>query len=179
MLAGGARPALSLYLDVDPAGAVVATHSRCERVTIAANLRHGDLDSVFTEEALATGAVAHPFGAEIGALWRLAAQLQAARGKADAAGEQQRTEYNFYVDGGSVRIIPRRRGSPIDKLVAEMMIYANAEWGRAAARGGLSGGLPRAERRCCAHDDGADAPMTGWAWRSMRGRVHPCGAMST
>jgi exoribonuclease-2 len=32
-----------------------------------------------------------------------------------------------------VRIGPRRRGSPLDKLVAEMMIFANSSWGELLA----------------------------------------------
>lgn len=174
LLEGGARPALSLYLDVDASGAVVATKSCCERVTIAANLRHRDLEHVFTPEALAAGAIEHPFGAPIAALWRLAASLQAARGKADVANEQQRTEYNFYVDDGRVRIVERRRGSPIDKVVAEMMIYANAEWGRALRAAGFAaayrvqtGGVARMATVPGAHDGLGVAQYT-WASSPLR-----------
>ena len=171
---GGARPALSLYLEVDAAGAIVATQSRCERVTIAANLRHGELENIFTEEALTNGTVKHRFGVEISALWRLASQLQAARGKAGVANEQQRTEYNFYVDDGRVRIVERRRGSPIDKLVAEMMIYANTEWGRAlreaefaAAYRAQSGGVARMTTVPTQHD-GLGAAQYAWASSPLR-----------
>jgi exoribonuclease-2 len=38
-----------------------------------------------------------------------------------------------------VRIIERRRGSPMDKVVAEMMILANTEWGRQLAEFGVPG----------------------------------------
>jgi exoribonuclease-2 len=49
----------------------------------------------------------------------------------------QRKEYNFQVDWssitadgpGRIAIIERPRGSPLDKLVAELMIVANASWG--------------------------------------------------
>ena len=47
LLAGSARPALSLYLEVDPGGVIVTSHSVCERVPIAANLRHGELDHAY------------------------------------------------------------------------------------------------------------------------------------
>jgi exoribonuclease-2 len=170
---GGARPALSLYLEVDAAGAIVATHSCCERVTIAANLRHGELEDVFSATALAGGAIEHRFGAEITALWRLAGRLQAQRGKADAV-EQQRTEYNFYVDAGRVRIVARRRGSPIDKVVAEMMIYANTEWGRtlreagfAAAYRAQTGGVARMTTVPTPHD-GLGAAQYAWASSPLR-----------
>ncbi len=173
LLEGAARPALSLYLEVDAAGAIVSTHSRCERVPIAANLRHGELEDVFTEQALANGGIEHRFGKEITALWRLAAQLQAARGKADA-NEQQRVEYNFYVDDGRVRIVERRRGSPIDKLVAEMMIHANAEWGRALREAGYigayraqTGGVARMTTVPTPHD-GLGVQQYAWSSSPLR-----------
>jgi len=40
-----------------------------------------------------------------------------------------RVDYNFKVDGERVSIVPRKRGSPIDKVVSELMIFANAHWG--------------------------------------------------
>lgn len=173
LLEGAARPALSLYLEVDAAGAIVSTHSLCERVTIAANLRHGELENVFTVEALTNGGVAHRFGREITALWRLALQLQAARGKADA-NDQQRVEYNFYVDDDRVRIVERRRGSPIDKLVAEMMIHANAEWGRALSEAGFvaayraqTGGVARMTTVPTPHD-GLGVQQYAWASSPLR-----------
>ena len=173
LLEGDARPALSLYLEVDATGAIVSTHSLCECVPIAANLRHGELENVFTEQALAIGGIEHRFGKEITALWRLAAQLQAARGKADAH-EQQRVEYNFYVDDGRVRIVERRRGSPIDKLVAEMMIHANAEWGRALREAGYigayraqTGGVARMTTVPTPHD-GLGVQQYAWSSSPLR-----------
>jgi exoribonuclease-2 len=139
-LAGdGERCALSLYAEVGMDGAVVNTRSRCERVPIADNLRHGTLEEVFNVDALAAGTIAHEFGAELTFLWHFAQHLQAARGKADVEGEIQRAEYNFYVDDGRVRITERKRGSPVDKVVSELMIYANAEWGGQLARAGYAG----------------------------------------
>jgi exoribonuclease-2 len=38
-------------------------------------------------------------------------------------------DYSFYVEDGRVRIVPRKRGAPLDKLVSEMMILANTSWG--------------------------------------------------
>ena len=32
-----------------------------------------------------------------------------------------------------MRIVPRKRGAPLDKLVAEMMILANSSWGELLA----------------------------------------------
>ena len=40
-----------------------------------------------------------------------------------------RVDYNFKLDGERISIVPRKRGSPIDKVVSELMIFANAHWG--------------------------------------------------
>ena len=174
LAAGDARPVLSLYLDVDAECAVVGSESRCERVAVAANLRHGALEDRFTAEALTAGVVDHDYGAEIGVLWRLAQQLQAARGKADPAAEQQRTEYNYYVENGRVRIVERRRGSPIDKVVAELMIRANADWGGAlraaeyaAAYRVQTGGVARMTTAPAPHD-GLGVAQYAWSSSPLR-----------
>ena len=171
---GGERCALSLYAEVAPDGAVVATRSCSERVPIVANLRHGALDAVFNAEALAAGDIAHEFGPELKFLWQFALHLQAARGKADVAGEIQRAEYNFYVDDGRVRIVERKRGSPVDKVVSEMMIYANAEWGGQLAKAGYvaiyraqSGGVARMTTVASRHD-GLGVAQYAWASSPLR-----------
>mgnify|MGYP003346995689 CR=1 FL=1 len=55
---------------------------------------------------------------------------EALRGAVDS-GQEARPEYNFYVEGERVRITERRRGTPIDKVVSELMIYVNTEWAAA------------------------------------------------
>jgi exoribonuclease-2 len=42
---------------------------------------------------------------------------------------QRNTDFNFYVDGEHITITPRRRGSPLDTIVAELAILANSSWG--------------------------------------------------
>src|SRR5919106_526391 len=63
-------------------------------------------------------------------LWRAALALEARRGK-PAAGAA--LDYSFHVENDRVRIVPRKRGSPLDKLVSEMMILANSAWGELLA----------------------------------------------
>jgi exoribonuclease II len=174
-LAGdGERCALSLYAEVGADGAVVSTRSRCERVPVTSNLRHGTLEAVFNIDALAAGPIAHEFGAELKFLWHFAQHLQAARGKADVEGEIQRAEYNFYVDDGRVRITERKRGSPIDKVVSELMIYANAEWGGQLARAGYvaiyraqNGGVARMTTVASRHE-GLGVAQYAWASSPLR-----------
>ena len=174
LAAGAECCALSLYAEVGADGAVVATRSRCERLPIAANLRIGALEEAFNADALASGKVAHEFGGELIYLWQFARHLQTARGKADSEADNQRTEYNFYVYGDRVRIVERKRGSPIDKVVSELMIYANAEWGGALARAGYvaiyraqSGGVARMTTVASRHD-GLGVPQYSWTSSPLR-----------
>lgn len=129
---GSERAVLSLYANVDAELAPIGFDTRIERVTIAANLRHDTLEDRFNERTLAAGEMDFPWGRELQLLWRFAARLEIARGKADNGPDRQ--DYNFYVEDDRVRIVERRRGSPVDKLVAEMMILANSEWGRQLAQ---------------------------------------------
>jgi len=128
LAAGRECPALSLYLELTPELEIAATRSVAERVRIAANLRHDALEPEFNEERLAAGHTAYRFGPELTLLWKLAARLEKARGKAEPG--VARADFNFYVEDDRVRIVERRRGSPIDKVVSELMILANSEWAR-------------------------------------------------
>lgn len=134
--AGRHLPALSLYVDVDPDSlAIIARETRLQCVRIDANLRHDQLDEVVTEERIAAGAlddVAH--GRALSFLWHFARTLQAARevvrGKPEPTG---RVDYTFRVEGegdaARVEIVARRRGAPLDLIVAELMVLANSHWG--------------------------------------------------
>jgi exoribonuclease-2 len=140
---GAAHPALSLYVETAPDGTPLTRDTRLERVTIAANLRLDSIGDAFAGPASA-GEV--EWTDELRALWRLARKFEAARGKADPA----RIDYSFYVDwhaapDGRVSIVPRPRGSPLDKLVAELMIQVNERWGALLADAGVPG-LYRAQQ---------------------------------
>jgi exoribonuclease-2 len=135
LCAGRDCPAISLYLEVGSDYAVRGSSSRVERVPVAANLRHHDIEPVFNEKTLAEGGPDFAYKRELTLLWEFATVLEAGRGKPSA--NQQNTEYSFSVDWaepeGRVDIVERRRGSPLDKLVAELMIGANATWGKLLA----------------------------------------------
>jgi exoribonuclease-2 len=132
------RPALSMYLDVADDFTVFATSSRLEQVRVAANLRHDTLEEHFNEYALAAGNVDYPFGKELLALWNFARKMEAVRGKTNDS-NNERIDYCFNVKDDHITISPRRRGSPIDKVVSELMIYVNAEWGKQLADSGVAG----------------------------------------
>ncbi len=141
LAAGGARPALSLYADFDLAsGECRQVETRVERVPIAENLRHDRLDDRVTEAMLDDGdaeADGVPRRRELAALWRIANHLR--RGREEVRGKPEptsRADFHFRLDeapdGGEprVRIEQRRRDAPLDRIVAEFMIFANSTWGR-------------------------------------------------
>ncbi len=138
-------PAISLYLDVSPGLAIVGEETRIERVPIAANLRHHDIEPVFNDETVHEGGPDFRLKHELTLLWDLATVLEAGRGK--AAGNEDRIDYSFAVDWqtetadgpGHVSIGRRLRGSPMDKLVAELMIHANTTWGKLLDSAGVPG----------------------------------------
>jgi exoribonuclease II len=146
LAAGRECPAVSLYLDVSPALAVTAFESKVERIPVAANLRHHDIEPFFNETTLSQENVPDfPWKRELVLLWELATVLEAGRGKPSANSDQ--VDYSFYVDWtmetadgpGHVTISDRKRGSPMDKLVAELMIHANATWGKMLDQAGVPG----------------------------------------
>ncbi len=130
---GAERPACSLYFDLRTDDfAVESNHTRVERVRIAANLRHQEVEEL--DAAFLTGASCEDisYSRELNTLWKFAGVLERGRGKSSSGPE--RSDYTFRVDGDGenvrINIIERRRGTPLDKLVAELMIAVNSTWGR-------------------------------------------------
>jgi exoribonuclease-2 len=142
---GNDCPALSLYAVLNPQDwTVVSTTTRAERVPIKRNLRLNDLDAIVTEEALAGGEGDYPHKEELGFLWQWALQLEAGRmKKREAFGlkpeQANRVDFNFYVEDDVVTIVRRKRGAPLDKIVAELMIFANSTWGKLLHDSGVPG----------------------------------------
>ncbi len=149
--------ALSLYLTLDEATlAITGSQTRLEQVAIAANLRHDQLDSVFTEaffeQAQATPLKPPadvPWGVELTFLHRLAKHLKAGRELVRGKPENfNRPDYNFKLDNPAgqeprgdetVSIGTRQRGAPLDLIVAEAMILANSTWGQWLDEHGVPG----------------------------------------
>jgi len=180
--AGRDCPALSLYVDVASDLRILGHETRIERVPVIANLRHHDIEPVFNAETLAGELPEFPWRDELKLLWEFATVLEAGRGKPSA--NQASFDFNFYVDwetqtadgAGFVRIQRRRRGSPLDKLVAELMILANSTWGRQLHEAGIpaiyraqTGGRVRMTTAAAPHDGlGVDC----YAWSSSPLRRH-------
>ncbi|MFC3684338.1 ribonuclease catalytic domain-containing protein [Hydrogenophaga luteola] len=155
--AGRDCPAVSLYVSVDEATLELKdSRTVLERVPIAHNLRHDQLDSVITEAWLTGEASVGTASDEIAALqpqlafiFRLAkhlkAQREVVRGKPETF---TRPDYTFKLQGvagdepdGSETVLigTRSRGAPLDLMVAEAMILANSTWGQWLAACGVPG----------------------------------------
>ncbi len=144
LLEGRDCPAVSLYATFDEESlALSGVETRVERVSISRNLRHDQLDAFVTEQWLQSGGDAdHPVAGlhpELSFLHRLARQLKAQREIVRGKPENfNRPDYNFRLVGNDgaeptgeeqVEISIRRRGAPLDLIVAEAMILANSSWG--------------------------------------------------
>ncbi len=141
LTAGRQCPAVSLYVTLDEASLEVQSReTRLKRVDIVANLRHDQLDEVITEAALLGEAPAtYGFAGELAFAFRLArhlkAQREVVRGKPELF---NRPDYSFRLldnegrepkGDEAVQIGTRKRGAPLDLIVAEAMILANSHWG--------------------------------------------------
>ena len=145
--AGKLRPAVSLYVEANLAtGEMTSTETRLERIRVAENLRHDRLDDAITTEALNDPSADVPYAEWVRPLWRyaqhLTAQRDAVRGKTES---NNRVEYSFILEGPHddpdtpVRLVPRRRDAPLDRIIAELMILANNLWGGLLAQHGVPG----------------------------------------
>ena len=122
----------------------MSRESSSVRLRVVREVCDKDGEPLFNEETLAAGLPEFRFRDELKLLWEFATVLEAGRGKAGQV--QNQTDYNYVVDWavdeppepGHVTIEQRKRGSPLDKLVAELMIAANSGWGRDLADAGVA-----------------------------------------
>jgi exoribonuclease-2 len=155
LLEGRDCPAISLYVTMDEATLEIRDSvTRIELVPIASNLRHDVLDTTFTEaffEAAHAGTVSAEtlWASELTFLHRLAKHLKGLREIVRGKPENfNRPDYNFKLDNPSgnapegdekVSINIRKRGAPLDLIVAEAMILANSTWGEWLDQHGVPG----------------------------------------
>ena len=130
---GKSPAALSLYATVDAAMQVTSTETRVERVPMTSNLRIGALDELGWMDPANDSNEKHAFAMRT--LYAFAQVRASARGEQ----AQNRVDYSFAIHGDPdaadcrVEIGPRKRGSPVDTLVSELMIFANVTWAGALA----------------------------------------------
>ena len=158
LMEGRDCPSVSLYVTFhEETLEIQSSETKLERVPIAHNLRHDQLDSVVTEQWLTDASFNHEnvtqpaagLREQLSFLHRLARDLKAkreiVRGKPETF---NRPDYNFRLqsnDGAepqgdeTVLISIRQRGAPLDLIVAEAMILANSTWGSWLAEMGVPG----------------------------------------
>ena len=154
---GAPRPALSIYVDIDADGLVnrESLQMRSEMVPMAANLRLEDLEHLVSEESLLDDGATYPYRKELAVLWKAAKLLHAGRQekrmvnglRAEQLGvlDPNALARDFYFEvehlNGEerVEIVPRQRGSVLDTIVAEWMIFCNSASGQLLADHGLPG----------------------------------------
>ena len=155
---GRANPAVSLYVTVNEATLeVTAAETRLERVPVEVNFRHDQLDHIVTEDWLANPEVQYENTPQrlldkreqLSFLHRFAQHLKAQREVVRGKPENfTRPDYNFKLVGNDkgepdgseqVQISTRKRGAPLDLIVAEAAIVANSTWGLMLAEHGVPG----------------------------------------
>jgi exoribonuclease-2 len=135
-------PVVSLYGLFDAhSSALISTRSAVDTVHIAKNLRLHSLETWLTSDAVSGQTpipAGEPFGVELVRLHEIANVLKQRRSAKDNI---DYIDYNFEIvdDGANVDISQRARGSPIDTIVAEFMIFANSEWGKLLAENSVAG----------------------------------------
>ncbi|WP_373707107.1 ribonuclease catalytic domain-containing protein [Neisseria dentiae] len=139
--AGGHRPAVSIYFDVDADFNISAPVHKIEAVYIAENLRIQAIEPHFNTETGLDAEGQAMFNHHQDLIWlhRFAVARQKARGKYEP---ERAPQYDYGIElneDGSVAVSRRERGSPIDTLVSEMMILANSTWAQMLDENGLPG----------------------------------------
>lgn len=139
--AGKSVPVVSLFINVDSAMTPMSHETRVHRLLITHNLRLQEVEAPFNQAALQaktqSGGVNpttlklpqnFPEALAMDRLWKFALQRETERIANGASAQFHSTEYRFEVRDGEVIVSKRPRGAPMDELVAELMIYANAYW---------------------------------------------------
>jgi exoribonuclease-2 len=156
LIEGRDCPAVSLYVTFDEATlAITGSETKIERVSIAVNLRHDQLEGIITDATLSGEAAAdYAYAPELAFAFRVAKHLKAQREVVRGKPENfNRPDYSFKLEGklegkldgaepdGTEQVIigTRQRGSALDLIVAEAMILANSTWGGWLAEHGVPG----------------------------------------
>ena len=150
--AGRECPAVSLYLTIDEATLAIQSFTdpaRARRDRRQPAPRPARCDGHRSQPDRRGAGRLSPIANELRFAYRLARQLK--HGRETVRGKPEtfnRPDYSFRLEGqdGSeprgdeaVSITPRRRGAPLDLIVAEAMILANSTWGGWLAECGVPG----------------------------------------
>ena len=129
-------PVVSLYADIDPAFEVLKVETKIEYLTVEDNLDLSSIDQYFDPELGVNQPSECPRGRELNVLFQFANKLREMRGESRT--HIHRKEYSFSVNDDRVTIQPRRRGSPVDVIVSELMIFSNSKWASELKQAGIA-----------------------------------------
>jgi exoribonuclease-2 len=145
---GNLCPAISLYMQVDKQFNISNVNTKINTIHVKHNLRYDKLENLITVDAITNKTGDYLYKEEIIELWNFANHLfnnrQIMRQSFGLRPEMQhQTDYSFNIttenDIEKVEIKQRVRGSPLDKIVSELMILANSTWAENINDIGLSG----------------------------------------
>ena len=139
---GMTHPVVSIYTTFHteraPNEAFTDVETRVERIRITENLRHDTPQMQLSTADLEGARADYPQAPHLKVLWqgvqKLSAIRDAVRGKPE---NNNRADFSYELDNAAgstpsgeerVTINQRMRGSPIDKIVSEWMIFANVQW---------------------------------------------------
>ena len=139
---GAIHPVVSIYTTFHtervPNEAFTDVETRVERIRITENLRHDTPQMQLSTADLEGARADYPQAQHLKVLWqgvqKLSAIRDAVRGKPE---NNNRADFSYELDNAAgstpsgeerVTINQRMRGSPIDKIVSEWMIFANVQW---------------------------------------------------
>ena len=143
--AGKTVPAVSLYLNVSKDFEILSFESKLEKIAVADNLRIQKLEPFFNAQSVADieNQPDFPYKKELYFLWQFAVFQNAKRG---GKNNQGLGDFIFEIEGDlknpescTIQIFARERGTPIDTLVAELMILANSLWGKTISDANAAG----------------------------------------
>ena len=136
------KPVVSIYVTFNSQAdtfetALTDIETRVERVRVADNLRHDVPALQLSIDDLEGERSDYPQSDALKILWQagkvLSAQRDVVRGKPE---NNNRADFSFVIENAPspltgdepISISQRQRGSPIDKIVSEWMIFANVRW---------------------------------------------------
>ena len=119
-------PVASLYVTFDKDFRILGKRTVFERIKVSDNLDLKEVETYFDPDRKMKQLPNCPRGDSLFVLFQLACQLRQNRG--EKKDHLHRTEYSYDITNGNVVIAPRKRGSPVDTIVSELMILANSTW---------------------------------------------------
>ncbi len=139
--------AVSLYLKFNNNFDLIENYTKINYIKVSSNIRYDTLEHIITFDNISNGLGDYPYKEQIQHLWHLSNHLYEQRQlkrksfglKAETNMHQIDYSFDIYENNGEekIKLKTRQRGSPLDKIVAELMILANSIWAIELDKAGL------------------------------------------